>query len=182
MKKHNSKYRQPSVPPVRSVDVAALSRKLAALPAVPPTARPRTQRDLIEQLREPLIEALVDRHYSFAALAEVLSQWGIDIRPDTLRRYLGPVDPNRRVSPRRVPPADRPPVGEPSPVPNAPPRGGSPDAIVRLDTAWAETPSEPPVQPPRDPSGERPADPPAAEPGTFTPRPERPIDWYKPSS
>ena len=194
MKKHNSKYRQPSVPPVRSVDVAALSRELAALPAVPPTARPRTQRDLIEQLREPLIEALVDRHYSFAALAEVLSQWGIDIRPDTLRRYLGPVDPNRRVSPRRVsprrvPPADRPPVGEPSPTPvardpalNAPPLGGSPDAIARLDTAWAEAPSEPPVQPPRDPSGERPADPPAAAPGTFTPRPERPIDWYKPSS
>ncbi|NMQ20629.1 hypothetical protein E4P82_16365 [Candidatus Competibacter phosphatis] len=177
------------------MDVAALSRELAALPAVPPTARPRTQRDLIEQLREPLIEALVDRHYSFAALAEVLSQWGIDIRPDTLRRYLGPVDPNRRVSPRRVsprrvPPADRPPVGEPSPAsaardpaPNAPPpRGGSPDAIVRLDTAWAETPPEPLVQPPRDPSGERPADPPVAAPGTFTPRPERPIDWYKPSS
>lgn len=182
MKKHNIEHRKPSASPVRSVDVAALSRELAALPAVPPTARPRTQRDLIEQLREPLIEALVDRHYSFAALAEVLSQWGIDIRPDTLRRYLGPVDPNRRVSPRRVPPADRPPVGEPSPVPNVPPRGGSPDAIVRLDTAWAETPSEPPVQPPRDPSGGRPADPPVAAPGTFTPRPERPIDWYKPSS
>lgn len=189
MKKHNIEHRKPSASPVRSVDVAALSRELAALPAVPPTARPRTQRDLIEQLREPLIEALVDRHYSFAALAEVLSQWGIDIRPDTLRRYLGPVDPNRRVSPRRVPPADRPPVGEPSPTPvardpalNAPPLGGSPDAIARLDTAWAETPSEPPVQPPRDPSGERSADPPAAAPGTFTPRPERPIDWYKPSS
>lgn len=190
MKKHNIEHRKPSASPVRSVDVAALSRELAALPTVPPTARPRTQRDLIEQLREPLIEALVDRHYSFAALAEVLSQWGIDIRPDTLRRYLGPVDPNRRVSPRRVPPADRPPVGEPSPAsaardpaPNAPPpRGGSPDAIVRLDTAWAETPPEPLVQPPRDPSGERPADPPVAAPGTFTPRPERPIDWYKPSS
>ena len=182
MKKHNHKHRQPSASPVRSVDVTALSRELAALPAVPPTARPRTKRDLIEQLREPLIEALVDRHYSFAALAEVLSQWGIDIRPDTLRRYLGPVDPNRRVSPRRVPPADRPPVGEPSPVPNAPPLGGSPDAIARLDTAWAETPSEPPVQPPRDPMDERLADPPVVTPGTFTPRPERPIDWYKPSS
>ncbi len=189
MKKHNIEHRKPSASPVRSVDVAALSRELAALPAVPPTARPRTQRDLIEQLREPLIEALVDRHYSFAALAEVLSQWGIDIRPDTLRRYLGPVDPNRRVSPRRVPPADQPPVGEPSPTPvardsapKAPPRGGWPDARARLDTAWAETPPEPPVQPPRDPSGERPADPPTAAPGTFTPRPERPIDWYKPSS
>ncbi len=189
MKKHNIEHRKPSASPVRSVDVAALSRELAALPAVPPTARPRTQRDLIEQLREPLIEALVDRHYSFAALAEVLSQWGIDIRPDTLRRYLGPVDPNRRVSPRRVPPADRPPVGEPSPTPVArdpapnapPPRGGWPGAIVRLDTA-SETTSEPPVQSPRDPSGERPADPPTAAPGTFTPRPERPIDWYKPSS
>lgn len=188
MKKHNIEHRKPSASPVRSVDVAALSRELAALPAVPPTARPRTQRDLIEQLREPLIEALVDRHYSFAALAEVLSQWGIDIRPDTLRRYLGPVDPNRGVSPRRIPPADRPPVGEPSPTPvardsapKAPPLGGWPDAIARLDTASATT-SEPPVQPPRDPSGERPVDPPVAAPGTFTPRPERPIDWYKPSS
>ena len=188
MKKHNIEHRKPSASPVRSVDVAALSRELAALPAVPPTARPRTQRDLIEQLREPLIEALVDRHYSFAALAEVLSQWGIDIRPDTLRRYLGSVDPNRRVSPRRVPPADRPPVGEPSPapvardpVPNAPPRGGSPDARAWLDTA-SETALGPPVQPPRDPMGERRTDPPVATPGTFTPRPERPIDWYKPSS
>ena len=96
MKKHNSKYRQPSVPPVRSVDVAALSRELAALPAIPPTARPRTQRDLIEQLREPLIEALVDRHYSFAALAEVLGQRGIDIHPTTLRHYLGPIDRSAR--------------------------------------------------------------------------------------
>ncbi len=193
MKKHNIEHRQPSASPARSVDVAALARELAALPAVPPTSRPHTRRSLIEQLRRPLVEARVDRHYSFAALAEVLGQWGIDIRPDTLRRYLGPVDPNRRVSPRGVPPADRPPVGEPSPAPaardlapNAPPLGGSPEALARLGTVWAETSSEPPVQPPRDPPrdppDERLADPPLAAPGTFTPRPERPIDWYKPSS
>ena len=96
MKKHNIEHRKPSASPVCSVDVAALSRELAALPAVPPTARPRTQRDLIEQLREPLIEALVDRHYSFAALAEVLSQRGLDIHPATLRHDLGPIDRSAR--------------------------------------------------------------------------------------
>ena len=130
----------------------------------------------------------MDRHYSFAALAEVLSQWGIDIRPDTLRRYLGPVDPNRRSrhggSRQRIdrPWANRHHAGGTGPRAERTTARGSPDAIARLDTAWAETPPEPPVQPPRDPSGERPADPPAATPGTFTPRPERSIDWYKPSS
>lgn len=141
MKKHNRKHRQPSVLSARSVDVDALSRELAALPAVPPAARVHTKRDLIEQLREPLREARVDRHYSFTALAEVLRQWGIDIRPDTLRRYLGSVDPNRVVSPRRIPPAVRPPVGEPSPtpvardpVPNAP-RHRAGDRPMRL-SGW----------------------------------------------
>ena len=181
MKKHNIPHRPSSMASTRSVDVTALSHALTDLPAVPPTARPHTRRSLIEQLREPLLDALVNRHYSFAALAKVLGQRGIDIRPDTLRRYLGPVAP-KSVSPRGIPPADRPPVGESSLVPKAPSLEGSPNALARLDTAGTETPSEPPIQSPGDPLDARPADSSVAAPGTFTPRPERPIDWYKPSS
>ena len=187
MKKHNIQHRPSSTASARSVDVAALSRALADLPMVPLTARPHTRRSLIAQLREPLVDALVNRHYSFAALAEVLGQRGIDIRPDTLRRYLGPVALNQRVSPRGIPPVDRSPVerplvGESSPAPKAASLGGSPHTLARRDTAGAETPPKPSVQLLGGSVDEPPADSSVAAPGTFTPRPERPIDWYKPSS
>jgi hypothetical protein len=72
------------------------SRKLATLPPARLTPRKNSKRELIEQLRGPLVDALVDRHYSFAALAEVLSQRGLDIHPTTLRHYLGPIDRSAR--------------------------------------------------------------------------------------
>ncbi len=85
-------------PKSRAVDVnlAVLARELAALPPARLTPRKSSKRELIEQLREPLVDALVDRHYSFAALAEVLGQRGIDIHPTTLRHYLGPIDRSAR--------------------------------------------------------------------------------------
>ena len=83
-------------PESRAVDLAALAQELATLPPARLTPRKNTQRDLIEQLRGPLVAALVDRHYSFAALAEVLRQRGLDIRPATLRHDLGPIDRSAR--------------------------------------------------------------------------------------
>ena len=83
-------------PKPRALDLVALARELAALPPARLTPRKSSKRDLIEQLRGPLVDALVDRHYSFAALAEVLGQRGIDIHPTTLRHYLGPIDRSAR--------------------------------------------------------------------------------------
>jgi len=57
---------------------------------------------------------------------------------------------------------------------------GSPEALARLETAWAGTPSGPPPAPPA--ARPRPNDPPYCPPGTFVPRPELPIEeWYQPS-
>ena len=170
-----------------ALDLAALTQELATLPPAERIPRKNTKRSLIAQLREPLVDALVNRHYSFAALAEVLGQRGIDIRPDTLRRYLGPVTSKQRVSPRGIPPVDRLPVERPlvsesSPAPKAASLGGSPHTLARRDTAGAETPPKPSVQLLGGSVDEQPADSSVAAPGTFTPRPERPIDWYKPSS
>ncbi len=83
-------------PKSRALDLVALARELATLPPARLTPRKSSKRDLIEQLREPLVEALVERHYSFAALAEVLGQRGLDIHPTTLRHYLGPIDRSAR--------------------------------------------------------------------------------------
>ncbi len=78
-------------PKPRALDLVALARELAALPPARLTPRKSS-----EQLRGPLVDALVDRHYSFAALAEVLGQRGVDIHPTTLRHYLGPIDRSAR--------------------------------------------------------------------------------------
>lgn len=82
----------------RPLNVEALSRELAALPVVPPAPRHNAKRDLIEQLREPLLEA-VRRHHTLKALAAFLRERGVDIHPTTLRRYLGPVRAARAPSP-----------------------------------------------------------------------------------
>ena len=79
-----------------ALDLAALAQELATLPPAERIPRKNTKRSLIAQLRGPLIAALVDRQYSFAALAKVLGQRGIDIHPVTLRHYLGPIDRSAR--------------------------------------------------------------------------------------
>ena len=79
-----------------ALDLAALTQELATLPPAERIPRKNTKRSLIAQLRGPLIAALVDRQYSFAALAKVLGQRGIDIHPVTLRHYLGPIDRSAR--------------------------------------------------------------------------------------
>ncbi len=83
-------------PKSRAVNLAVLAQELATLPPARLTPRKNSKRELIEQLRGPLVDALVDRHYSFAALAEVLGQRGLDIHPTTLRHYLGPIDRSAR--------------------------------------------------------------------------------------
>lgn len=83
-------------PKPRALDLVVLARELAALPPARLTPRKNSKRELIEQLRGPLVDALVDRHDSFAALAEVLSQRGLDIHPATLRHDLGPIDRSTR--------------------------------------------------------------------------------------
>lgn len=88
MRERSAKGRRKPCP----LDLAALAQELATLPPAERTPRTNTKRYLIAQLREPWVDALVNRHYSFAALAEVLGQRGIDIHPVTLRHYLGPID------------------------------------------------------------------------------------------
>ena len=83
-------------PKPRALDLAVLAQELATLPPARLTPRKNTQRDLIEPLRGPLVDALVERHDSFAALAEVLGQRGLDIHPATLRHDLGPIDRSTR--------------------------------------------------------------------------------------
>ena len=114
MKKHNISIDSPPSS-VRSVDVAALSRKLAALPAVPPTARPRTQQDLIEQLREPLIEALVDRPLLIRGLGRGLGVSGASISAPIPCAAISVRSTPTGGLATEGPPADQPPVGEPSP-------------------------------------------------------------------
>ena len=79
-----------------TLDLAALAQELATLPPAERTPRTNTKRYLIEQLREPLVDALVNRHYSFIALAEILGQRGIHIHPVTLSHYLSPIDRSAR--------------------------------------------------------------------------------------
>jgi hypothetical protein len=184
--------------PADAVDFAGVARELAGLPVAPPAPRapraPRTdtKRHLIERLREPLIDAMVSRHQSPATLAELLGRWGIAIRPETLRRYLGPITKHRRPAapPTDKPATDKPATGEPSPAragretaPSARPRAGevgSPEALARLEAVLAGESSGPPPAPPAARS--RPDDPPYCPPGTFVPRPDLPLeDWYPPA-
>ncbi len=196
--------------PAAAVDFAAIEGELAGLPERAPDPRVNTKRRLIERLREPLLDAMVSRHQSPETLAELLGRWGIAIRPETLRRYLGPITEHRRRAapptehrrraapptdkpPTDKPPTDKPPTDDPSPAragrgaasSERPGAGavGSPEALARLESALADGPSgPPPVQPASPAARPRPDDPPYCPPGTFIPRPEPPIDWYKPSS
>jgi hypothetical protein len=175
------------------LEVERLERVIGELPTIPPRARTDTKRYLIERLREPLRQAMTQRGYSFAGLAAILTQAGLTVHASTLRQYLGPIHP-RRVAPRSdQPPTDKPATGEPSPAragretaPSARPRAGavgSPEALARLESAWAGTPSGPPPAQAAAPAARpRSDDPPYCPPGTFVPRPDLPIEeWYKPS-
>jgi hypothetical protein len=187
--------------PAAAVDLAGVVRELAALPVAAPDPRapraPRTdtKRYLIERLRESLFDAMVNRHQSPEALAELLGRWGIAIRPTTLRRYLGPITERRRPAapPTDKPATDKPATGEPSPAragretaPSARPRAGevgSPEALARLEAVLAgESSGPPPVQAAAPAARPRSDDPPYCPPGTFVPRPDLPLEeWYKPS-
>lgn len=71
-------------------DLDALSRTLATLPVAAPKPRAQrtdTQRYVVEQLCEPLRQALA-QGYSFARVAEILAQAGLTIQASTLRHYL----------------------------------------------------------------------------------------------
>ena len=92
MRERSAKGRRKPCP----LDLAVLAQELATLPPVERMPRKNTKRYLIEQLREPLVDALVNRHYSFIALAEVLGQRGIHIHPVTLSHYLSPIDRSAR--------------------------------------------------------------------------------------
>ena len=164
---------------------------IGELPTLPPRARTDTKRYLIERLRGPLRQAMTQRGYSFAELAAVLTRAGLTVHASTLRQYLGPINP-RRVAP----PTDKPATDDPSPAragrgaasSERPGAGavGSPEALARLESALADVPSGPPPAQPVQPTSPavrpRPDDPPYCPPGTFVPRPDLPIDWYKPSS
>ena len=179
--------------PAAAVDLAAIEHELAGLPECAPAPRANTKRHLIERLREPLLDALVNRHQSPATLAELLGRWGIAIRPATLRRYLGPITQHPR---RAATATDQPPTGEPkapdaakrpeavlAATPSVRPRAGavgSPEALARLEAVLAgESSGPPPAQPA---ARSRPDDLPYCPPGTFVPRPELPLEeWYKPA-
>lgn len=176
---HSRPRKQKTRNPSAAVDFAAIEGALAGLPERAPEPRANTKRYLIEQLREPLLDAMVSRHQSLETLAELLGRWGIAIRPETLRRYLGPITEHRR---RAASPADKPPADKPArddPPPTRAVRGagsserpgagavGSPEALARLDSALAEAPMPsvaPPVRPTPDLSSR------------FVPRPELPYD------
>ena len=166
----------PSAPKLKTalpggvVDFAAIARELAALPERAVGRRTDTKRYFVERLREPLTDAVANRRLSLSTLAEFLRARGIEIRPDTLRRYLGPIA-SHRIAAR----ADNPP---PCAAPSDPsPPTGSPAALARLEPALADALSPSPW--PRERSGAPDGVPPAPAPGTFVPRPERPIDWYQ---
>lgn len=175
--------------------------------------RTDTKRHLIEALREPLREAIRQRGCSLSDLVALLRESGLTVHLSTLKRHLGPVGDDREVY-RRARVQNPPPpgrqtagsvevpghLGEPLParvvggaVLTAAARArpgagamGSPEALARLESAWAGTPSGPPpaqAAPPAPPAARpRPDDPPYCPPGTFVPRPELPIEeWYQPS-
>jgi hypothetical protein len=96
----NTQYRRSGSKKRRAPDFEALSRELAGLPVAPPeppAPRKNTKRYLVERLREPLIEA-ARRQHTMEDLAAFLGRRGIPIRPATLRRYLGPINPRRVAS------------------------------------------------------------------------------------
>ena len=171
-----------------------LRQALARFPD-PPEKRSRradTKGHLIEALRGPLRDAIRQRGCSLADLVALLRESGLAVHPSTLKRHLGPVGDDREAY-RRARSTSPPP-----PVPGAPSRpgeAGSPEALARLEAVLTGAPSGPPpaqAAPPTappvaragadDPPYNPPDDPPHCPPGTFIPRPERPIDWYKPSS
>lgn len=189
----NKKRRKATDQPL-DLEVERLERVIGELPTIPPRARTDTKRYLIERLREPLLQAMTQRGYSFAGLAAILTQAGLTVHASTLRQYLGPIHPRRAATA-----TDQPATGEPSPAragretaPSARPRAGavgSPEALAWLESAWAGTPSGPPpaqAVPPAQAAAPatrpRSDDPPYCPPGTFVPRPELPLEeWYKPS-
>lgn len=178
----NKKRRKATDQPL-DLEVERLERVIGELPTIPPRARTDTKRYLIERLREPLLQAMSQRGYSFAGLAAILTQAGLTVHASTLRQYLGPINA-RRVAPRSdQPPTDQPPTGEPLSARPGTGAVGSPEALARLESALAGAPSGPPPAQAAPPAARsRPADPPYCPPGTFIPRPDLPIDWYKPSS
>lgn len=148
----------------RTIDVEHLVHRIGDLPDAPaPTRRVATKRNLIEQLRGPLLEALTQRHYSSEKLAAVLREEGFEIHASTLRRYLGSVSPDCAVTRLTATP--------PRSIPAQLSTGGSTEPAAKLEAALAGAPSK--DQTDASPSSE----PAASTHGTFTPRPERPIDW-----
>lgn len=158
MKKHS---RKKTAHP--AVDIERLTGILGHLPDAPTSPRRTdTQRHLIEQLREPLLQAVTQQGYSLQKLADLLREEGVTIHPSTLRRYLGPMG----VSPakRRQPPSPGDPPGTQvfsSGV--AAPENSIPDPFQRPSVA-PEVPPAPPASPVLNLSSR------------FTPKPEVPYD------
>lgn len=168
--------------------------------------RTDTKRHLIEALREPLREAIRQRGCSLSDLVALLRESGLTVHLSTLKRHLGPVGDDREFYRRARAKSPPPPGcqtagsvevaehrGEPLPAravggaaASARPGAGavgSPEALARLESVLAGAPSGPPPAQAAPPAARsRPADPPYCPPGTFIPRPDLPIDWYKPSS
>lgn len=192
-----------------------LQQALAGFPDPAEQRRRRTDTKghLIEALREPLRDAIRQRGCSLPDLVALLRESGLTVHLSTLKRHLGPVGDDRAVYRRaraRRPPPGRPTAGavevpEHGGEPEAPAAAdwpeeadareparagagavGSPEALVRLESALAGTSSGPPPAqaiPPVPPAARpRPDDPPYCPPGTFVPRPELPLEeWYNPS-
>lgn len=163
--------------PSTDLEIERLERVIGELPAAAsPAARTDTKRYLIERLRGPLLLALVQRGCSFASIAESFARAGVSVHVSTLRRYLGPVGTRRALFAAGVPDTLPPPVRPPERQASTPePETALPD-VQPTPATRAITPA--PVPGPALPL----SDAPLGAPGTFTPRPERPIDWYKPSS
>lgn len=137
----------------------------------PPRVRPKrtdTKRHVIEQLREPLLDALLTRGYSYAQLVTLLKQRGLTIHISTLRKYLGPLSQQRNVPSVRVPAgnADSQTVGMPQPVVR-------PALIGDRDRVTVADQSRPPAGKVDRPSHEEVS---SSRSGRFVPLPEIPLD------
>lgn len=163
------------------------------------------RRQVLEALRESLRQLMDERGYSTREVVALLKQKGVVVAVSTLHAHVrkaraaqAPASPAAeaiRPRPRRgaslarpAPPASPVPepvietsaVAVPSRRPVEAPPVGSPAAPAWPESALTDALSPSLWSPDRPAAPED--DPPPPAPGTFVPRPERPIDWYRPSS
>ncbi|NJN48150.1 MAG: hypothetical protein HC808_18595 [Candidatus Competibacteraceae bacterium] len=81
---------------LQSIDINELANEINALTTEDRPKRTNTKRHIIEQLRQPMLDALLNRGCTYAQLVELLQKRGIKIHLITLRKYLGSLSEHRK--------------------------------------------------------------------------------------